>query len=301
MAYTANNAFITMFGDEVHHSFQQLESKLQGSVRTVRGVVGSTYKFPVLGKSGVIKNKTATADLEHMSGISNTAAVTTSWYGEANVTMPHSNVSATINTYATGEYIDDFDALKTNIDLRNAYAESIAGAMNRAVDGEIISALDAIANTSLATGTAAIDCTSTATFDKTAILEAKRRLDVESVPQSDRFLVLSPQAVNDLMSNSQIVSSDFGVISNQALTTGNIGSLFGFNIIMSNELTTTLTPNSGVACYAFHKNAIGCAVGKEITTLVNYVPQKLSTLIAAEHSTGAVAVDPVGVVRIAVV
>jgi hypothetical protein len=214
--------------------------------------------------------------------------------------MAHSNVSATINTYATGEYIDDFDSLKTNIDLRSAYAESIAGAMNRAVDGEIIASLDAVANADLAGG-AIIDCTATATLDKTAILTAKKQLDSKSVPQSDRFLVLSPQGLNDLMNASSIVSSDFGVISNEALQTGNIGSLFGFNIIMSNELTTTKTPNSGVACYAFHKNSIGCAVGKDMTTLVNYVPHKLSTLVAAEYSAGAVAVDKSGIVRIAVV
>ena len=302
MAYSVNsNAFVTMFGDEVHHSFQQLESKLQGSVRTVRGVQGHTYNFPILGKGGVIKNKSATSELQTMAGISDTTSLTSgTWYGTTDVTMAHSNVSATINTYATGEYIDDFDSLKTNIDLRSAYAESIAGAMNRAVDGEIIASLDAVANADLAGG-AIIDCTDTATFDKTAILTAKKQLDSKSVPQSDRFLVLSPQGLNDLMSASSIVSSDFGVISNEALQTGNIGSLFGFNIIMSNELTATKTPNSGIACYAFHKSAIGCAVGKDMTTLVNYVPHKLSTLVAAEYSAGAVAVDKSGIVRIAVV
>jgi len=301
MAYTVNTgAFITMFGDEVHHSFQQLESKLQGSVRTVRGVVGHTYQFPVLGKGGVIKNKTATEDLDAMSSIGNTAALTGggTWYGDANVTMAHTNVTANINTYATGEYIDDFDSLKTNIDLRNAYAESIAGAMNRAVDGEIISAFDAIANADLAGG-AQIDATA-GTLGKTEILTAKRYLDAASVPQSDRFLVVNPLGLNELMNTSTIVSSDFGVISNEALQTGNIGQLFGFNIIMSNELTGTLAPNSGISCYAFHKNAVGCAVGKEMTTMVNYVPQKLSTLISAEYLAGATAVDSTGVVRITV-
>ena len=51
MAITVSNAFVTMFGDEITHLAQQKQSKLQGAVRTVRGVVGSTYKFPVLGLS----------------------------------------------------------------------------------------------------------------------------------------------------------------------------------------------------------------------------------------------------------
>jgi hypothetical protein len=33
------------------------------------------------------------------------------------------------------------------------------------------------------------------------------------------------------------------------------------------------------------------AVGKDITTMVNYVPQKLATLIAAEFSAGAIVID----------
>ena len=44
-------------------------------------------------------------------------------------------------------------------------------------------------------------------------------------------------------------------------------------------------------CFAFHKNAIGMAVGKDITTEVNYVPEKLATLISAQFSAGATAID----------
>ena len=47
---TVSNAFIQMWSEDVTHLAQQKASKLQGAVRTVRGVVGSQYKFHTLGK-----------------------------------------------------------------------------------------------------------------------------------------------------------------------------------------------------------------------------------------------------------
>lgn len=291
--YSLNsNAFVTMFGDEVSHLSQQKASKLQGAIRIVRGVQGHSYNFPVLGKSGVIKNKGATTDLEPMSGMSNTAAVNGTWQGTANADlMAHTNVTATLNTYSTGEYIDDFDALKTNIDLRSAYADSISAAMNRAYDSEIIAALDdAKTNETLAAEI------TDGNLDKANVIALSKALTENDVPLTDRFLIISPSALNSMMGDANIVSSDFGVISNQALTDGFIPNLFGFNVIVSNLLTTVDTDNK--QCFAFHKNAVGCAVGKDITTMVNYVPHKLSTLIAAEFSAGCKVIDPKGVASI---
>mgnify|MGYP000554015446 CR=1 FL=1 len=54
---TVSNAFVTQFADDVIHAAQQKTSKLAGSVRTVRNVIGSTYKFNTLSKGGYIKNK----------------------------------------------------------------------------------------------------------------------------------------------------------------------------------------------------------------------------------------------------
>ena len=48
---TVSNAFITQFADDVVHLSQQKMSKLAGSVRTVRNVNGSTYKFNTLSKN----------------------------------------------------------------------------------------------------------------------------------------------------------------------------------------------------------------------------------------------------------
>ena len=43
------------------------------------------------------------------------------------------------------------------------------------------------------------------------------------------------------------------------------------------------------------KNALGLAVGKDVTAMINYVPQKVSHLVAGEFSAGAAVIDTTGV------
>lgn len=286
MSITVSNAFVTMFGDEVTHKAQQLSSKLQGAVRTVRGVTGSTYKFPVLGKAGAIKNKNSHQDIEALSSIANTASLTSGTFiGGSSDTMSHSTVTATIDTYSTGEYIDDFDALKTNVDLRSAYAESIAGAMNRAYDNSIISVLDAGVST-----LAYASETTGDTLNKAKLLALSEAFNDNGVAMNDRYIVCSPEAFNDAISD--LANTADGPFS-QALVTGVLPNAVGFNIIMHTGLSAG--SGSDKKCYAFQKNALGMAVGKDISTMVNYVPQKLATLIAAEFSGGATVIDPTAV------
>jgi len=298
-----SNAFVTMFGDEVTHASQQMQSNLQSAVRTVRGVTGSTYKFPLLGKAGVIKNKTAHQDIEAMSAIDiNTGSSGTldldsgTYVGDSTGAtaaavdvMNTLSKTATINTYSTGEYIDDFDALKTNVDLRSAYAQSIAGAMNRAYDKVIIDALDAGVSGEVL---ALEDDSGNNELTRATMVTIHKALNDKDVPLSDRWLVVSPAGYADILADTTMVSAAAGIHSD-ALRTGVINNVLGFNVIMSNLLTTVNTADK--RGFAFHKNAVGCGVGKDITTLINYVPQKLSTLIAAEFSAGAVVIDPNGV------
>lgn len=290
MAITVSNAFVTMFGDEITHASQTKASKIQNAVRTVRGVIGSTYKFPVLGKSGVVKNKVAHQDIEAMSAIdaSNPAGSAT-YVGATTDTASISNVSASIDTYSTAEYVDDFDSLKTNVDLRSAYAESIAAAMNRAYDNAIITALD----TSVTDLTLASETTGD-TLNKAKLLELGKAFNDNGVPENDRFILASPEAYNDILGASDLVGNADGPLS-QSIVTGMIPNVLGFNIIMSTGLSAGSA--SDKKCYAFHKDAVGMAVGKDITTMVNYVPQKLATLIAAEFSAGSIVIDPLAVAK----
>ena len=280
--------FTTMFGDEVTHVAQQTASNLQGAVRTVRGVVGSTYKFPVMGKAGYVVNKAPGTDLDVMSSSafgSLTATANANTAYKVAGTSPATFETASIKSYATGEYTDNIESLFTNVDLRSAYAESIAAAMNRAYDSVIIAALDAAETEgSLAGDLTNID------LNRANLTNIHKLLTANSVPMNDRYLVISPNGMEDLLGATDLISGQDGPLS-QALVTGQIANVMGFNVIVSTQLSDGTTNSADKLCYAFHKNAVGMAVGKDISTEVNYVPEKLATLISAQFSAGATAID----------
>jgi hypothetical protein len=57
--------------------------------------------------------------------------------------------------------------------------------------------------------------------------------------------------------------------------------------------------SGGVSCYAYHKTSIGHAIGQEIKTEINYLPQKVAWLVNSYLSMGAVQIDASGIVKIA--
>lgn len=289
MAITIDNAFSTMFSDQVTHNAQQKASKLQGAVRTVRNVTGSTYKFPILGKAGAVKNKVSHQDIEALSTFAGTPSPTgaATWVGDTGAPMNFgTSATATIDTYSAGEYADDFDILKTNADVRDAYATSIAAAMNRAYDNAIISALDA----SVSAQALAAELTNN-TLNAAGLIAIHKALNDTDADENDRYLLVSPNGYSELITNfGNNADGPF----NRAFTDGSIPNVMGFNVIMHTGLSAG--SNSDHKSYAWSKSAVGMAVGKDITTSVNYVPQKLATLISSEFSGGAVVIDPKSVV-----
>tara|TARA_B100000029_G_scaffold117531_2_gene110736 strand:- start:4918 stop:5793 length:876 start_codon:yes stop_codon:yes gene_type:complete len=280
-----------MFSQEVNHVSQQMASNLQGAVRTVRGVVGSTYKFPVMGKAGYTVNKPAGDDLDVMSssayGSLGTTAHATNEYKVGGGTSAASFETATLKAYATGEYADNIESLFTNVDLRSAYAESIAAAMGRAYDQVIIDALDAAKDEGglAATKANAVD------LNRNALIAAHKALNAKNVPMNDRYLLIDPNGLEDILLNdSNLITAQDGPLSN-ALVSGQVANVMGFNVIVSNQLSDGTTASADVLSYAFHKNAIGMAIGQDLKTEVNYVPEKLATLISAQFSAGAVSID----------
>ena len=282
---TVSNAFVTQFADDVLHLSQQKMSKLAGSIRTVRNVTGSTYKFNTLGKGGYIKNKNRFEDITVMSDSSKSLGGSATYTGG---TAAHAVATATLNNYVAGEYVDDFDMFKVNFDFRQAYAESIAAALSRAYDTEIVDALDSSSPTTTVTASGGLT--------KAKFLEVAEGLNSQSADTAERYMVISPAALTDLLADSGVTTAADGPISNSALATGFIPNFLGFNIIISNLLNEAST---GVRkCYEFQKNAVGLAVGKDVTAMINYVPQKVSHLVAGEFSAGSTAIDVTAIARV---
>ena len=281
---SVSNSFVTMFSDDVKQAYQQSSSNLVGAVRVVRNVVGSTYKFHKLSKGGSIKNKNRYEDITAMSDTSKSNSGT--YVGG---TAQNSIVTTTLNNFHSGEYVDDMDQFKTNIDLRSTFASAIASALGRAVDQEIIDALDA--------GSPTTTVSATSGLTKEKFLEIHEAMNALDVPTDGRAIIISPQALTDLLTDSNLVTAADGLVSNTALASGYIPNVFGFNVIMS----TLLTKNSVQRdCYAIHRDSVGLALAADINTRIDYVPAKASHLILGTMSGGSTVIDADGVVKVEV-
>lgn len=297
MALVANagtsisQSFVTMFSDDVKQAYQQMSSKLVDSVRVVRNVTGSTYKFHKLSKGGSIKNKARFEDITVMSDTSKSFPSGGAYTPSSGGTAQNSVVTATLNNFHSGEYVDDLDQFKTNIDLRSTFSSAIAAALSRAVDQEIIDTL----NTNATTDQSPFNI---AGLTKANLLLVHERLNSLDVPANDRVLVISPAALTDLLTDTNLVSAADGQIANGALATGFIPSVFGFRVVISNLLSNTGTTSGVRTCFAMQKEAVGLALAQDITTRIDYVPQKASSLVLGTMSGGAAVIDTDGVVTV---
>ena len=279
MATTLSPAFVTLFEAEVHQAYQS-SAILRNVARMRTGVEGSTAKFPILAK-GSASVRTPSTDVVPLNGT-------------------FSSVTATLVDYVASEYSDIFTQAKINFDERQELAKLVGNAIGRREDQIIIDALIAgsagttVANTVVTSGSA-----SASDLNVGKIIEAKKGMDAKSVPPTDRHMIIHANSLASLLGDERAISADFAQV--QALVRGEVNSFMGFTMHMIGDRDEGGLPKDGSndrTCLAFHRDAIGCAVGIPPKTEVNYIPEKTSFLVTALYSAGAIVIDANGLVDI---
>lgn len=264
MASSITNAFITQFEAEVHMAYQRMGSKLKNLVRTVNGVNGSTVKFQKVAK-GSANTKARHAEVVAMD-------------------LAHSNVSATLTDYYAADYVDKLDELKINIDERQVVAQSAAYALGRKTDEVLIAVLDAATSIAANVSSSATGMT---------LIKAKNMMEVfngNDVPDDNqRYWAVGPKQWSDLLSVDQFSRVEYVGPSDLPFPNGMTAKRWmGFLFFVHSGLSTSGSDRLNLA---FHKSAIGCGIGSDVRTEVNYIPEKVSHLITSMISLGSVAID----------
>jgi Phage capsid protein len=259
MSASIINAFEKKYSDDVHHLASQMSSKLMGKTRLHRNVSGSTYDFHKM--AGLAAASRASGNSDEVTGLNATSSV----------------VTATLADWEVPIYAQKFDQLKTSVDQIREYQVETVAAINRRIDDTIITAM-ATASTTLATTAGGL------TYAK--LLEAVTFFNSNDVDAEDRIFVLSPKALSEALAITQLTSSDYMQV--QAVMNAGIGQALGMNWILSTRLPLATLART---CFVFNKKAVGVAMGKEISTEINYIPQRVSTLINTTVSLGAVVID----------
>jgi len=263
MANTIDTAFIKQFESEVHLAYQRMGSKLMNTVRQVNNVNGSVVRFQKIG--------TGTASTKSRNGM-----VTP-------MELAHTTVEATLSDFYAAEYIDKLDELKTNIDERQAIATSAAAALGRKTDEILYTAMDAGANSTQVNAT-------DAAVEKADLLTLFETFGTANIPEDGgRYIAMHPKGYADLFLINEFASSDFVGEQNLPFAGGmTMKEFLGFKIFS----TAAITAGKNMA---YHTTAVGLGVGANVTTELNYVPEKVSHLATSMMSMGASVIDDNGV------
>ena len=281
MSKNLTNAAVIAFDNEVKHEYQGSASlRTTTSLRT--NVVGESYKFTRMGK-GMATQKATQADITPMD-------------------ISHARQTATMGNWDAGEYTDIFDQAEVNFDERSELAQTIAKAIGRREDQIVI---DALAGTTFAatndqnpdTGLV-LDISATRNFDFEVVRRASQHFNEIECDMADRHFCIQANVLNELLSVEQVGSSDYNTI--KALMNAEINQWMGFNWHVIGVRAEGGLPGvtGDEIAFAYHKASIGLAIGIDMKTTIDWVPQKTSWLANGIFKAGAVAREPQGIVKV---
>jgi hypothetical protein len=279
MALQISNAFVTLFDSEVKQAYQA-QRALAGLTRERTNVEGSTVKFPKIGKGS--------------------ASVRVPQTDVVPLNVTYSQVTATMTDYIAAEYSDIFHQQRVNFNERQELVQVVSGAIGRRMDQVIIDALVAASSTGTVANTVADDGStgSASNLNVGKLRAAKKVLDAKNVPMEGRTIVLHANNLSALLGLTSVTSSDFNTV--KALVTGEVDTFLGFKFVTVGDRDEGGLPvaSSVRTVFAFHRDAVGMAIGLNQTSRVDYIAEKTSFLVASMFSAGSVAIDSDGIVKI---
>ena len=282
MSTQITTAFVQQYSSNVQMLSQQMGSLLRDTV-DVETITGDKAFFEQVGQAAAAAKTSRHADTPLMN-------------------TPHSRRMVTLTDYEYADLIDDQDKLRMLISPESTYARAAAAAIGRSMDDVIIAAMGGTA----LTGTTGSTSTTLPSAQKIAhgsagltiakLVTAKKKLDEKSVdPSIPRYIVVSPEQIEDLLNSTTVTSADFNTV--KALVQGDIDTFVGFKFITSNRLTDDGTSR---LCYAWAQDGMKLAIGKEPTAKIDERSDKsYATQVYYCSSFGSTRMEEEKVVEIA--
>jgi hypothetical protein len=266
------------FEAEVFRAYQKDESTLKALCR-VKTIAGTEHQFPKYGTLMAVER-----------------VVGTPLVSENQTTA---KVSVNTTRYSVSTYSDIFLQNEVNFDDRAEAAYAVAAAANRKMDAVIIAALEA-QRTAGYTNSVTTEIGGAATNLNVAKLARCAEIyDKGNIKGSDRNILVHSNNFHKFTQDTKVASSDFN--SQKVLTTGNLGSYYGFNITKLGDIEN----ENGLAlastirhCYAIQKQALGFVVNMDMKVETNYVPTHGADLITCFFSCGSKVIEEKGIINV---
>jgi hypothetical protein len=251
----------------------------------------------------IMREEAASGKITYFELIAPTAAVKRTVRHQLTPHTPslHSRRGAIMEDYEWNDYVDDQDKIRMLIRPESPYARNAGYALGRSLDNVCYTQLRGTALTGeTGAGTQALPAAQKIAHGSTGmtlekILQAHRILGRNKVPMRDRYFVIEPFGIEDLLGLVEITSSDYASV--KALATGEVNSFMGFNWVNYLEMAAESNVFYALAC---HKDSSGLAIGEDIMTKIDELPERgYTTQVYARGTFGAVRIQDEGVIEIA--
>jgi hypothetical protein len=197
--------------------------------------------------------------------------------GGRNVQTPNNDPALARRMCAMVDYhdarlLDRGDELRMLSDPKSAYTIAAASSLGRQIDTVIAQAAVGTSYygetgaSSITLGTDAISgishiCGTASTLTLARVAAAKRIMDLEDVEPEDRYMVVTPYAIEQMLGVTQATSADYNNV--KALVQGDINTFMGFTWIMSNQLPLASAGSTTTSCFAIQRYGLCVAMSAE--------------------------------------
>ena len=269
------------------------------TVRTIAN--GKSASFPLVG--------TTTAEY-HTPG----AEIT------GNVINANEKIITIDDMLIAHSFISELDELKNHYDVRQIYSKELGEALARKVDDHLLQlAVLGARSSGLVSGRSGgavitdADANTNASSLIDSIFEGAEDLDNNSVPENDRFCVVSPDIYYKIVNNDKILNRDFGGV-NGVYADGTGLKVAGINIVKSTATNTAFTNLSSASttghnntytgnfsttvAVIFHKSSIGSVKLMDLKMDTEFDLRRSGTLMVGKMAMGSGFLRPEAMVEI---
>lgn len=180
--------------------------------------------------------------------------------------------------------IEDILSIQSKYELRSEFTKPIAYAIVEAIDTDILTELKS-GSTNAAVGTFGVALTDA------VVRSAMVALDTAKAPRTDRTFAVDPYQHGELLGIDKFVRYD-ALGTGEAIKNGKVGNIYGFEVVMSQNIPfvdTTTDQHTGVA---FHMDAVGIAHQLKPRTQSQYKQEYLATLLTVDTVYGVKTLRP---------
>ncbi len=275
MTQSLTNVQIKEFESRIKHAYQAGGMDLFRCVRTITGVIGNQIQFPKMGT--IIANRGAYLAAANPQDPNFTAAV------------------ATLYPYYADSVWSTLQQLTVNFSVQEALVQDTSMAFKRRFDQVLIDEWAIGAGYNIG-----IDVGGNQGFNYEKWNYINRRFMQKNVPPQNRWILLSPAAIYQLMQDARFINRLY--LDQDIIAAGNFSfsPVLGMNVRWVGDMEEGGLPLVGTTrtAFAWHTDSTGMGIGQDVMLEVNKIPLQHAWMVTGSAQMGATVIDSQGVISV---